>query len=139
MCIAFIIIIPRPARDHYIADLHHLKYELEEGTTLDGRPVRFGYNPLEFENFSWRGYAQMSSIQVGLGPPSHTMGGTLQATSQIIDFLQAKHFQKGKKGRRVINRSLRVTDHTLDSLLPGTYAEVGSCPFSKPAMGSRHK
>ncbi|XP_072852864.2 laminin subunit alpha-5 isoform X1 [Pogona vitticeps] len=53
----------QPARDHYIPDLHHLKYELEEGTTLDGRPVRFGYNPLEFENFSWRGYAQMSSIQ----------------------------------------------------------------------------
>uniref|UniRef100_A0A670I4A0 Laminin subunit alpha-5 n=1 Tax=Podarcis muralis TaxID=64176 RepID=A0A670I4A0_PODMU len=53
----------QPAIDHYIPDLHHLKYELEEGTTLDGRPVRFGYNPLEFENFSWRGYAQMSSIQ----------------------------------------------------------------------------
>ncbi|KAG9332520.1 hypothetical protein JZ751_014618 [Albula glossodonta] len=30
---------------------------------LDGRPVRFGYNPLEFEGFSWRGYAQMSPIQ----------------------------------------------------------------------------
>lgn len=32
---------------------------------LDGRPVRFGYNPQEFPNFSWRGYAQMSPIQVG--------------------------------------------------------------------------
>ncbi|CAM4653046.1 unnamed protein product [Caretta caretta] len=52
-----------PARDHYFPDLHHLKLELEEGTTLDGRAVRFGYNPLEFENFSWRGYAQMSPIQ----------------------------------------------------------------------------
>uniref|UniRef100_A0A8C3RSN0 Laminin subunit alpha 5 n=1 Tax=Chelydra serpentina TaxID=8475 RepID=A0A8C3RSN0_CHESE len=52
-----------PARDHYFPDLHHLKFELEEGTTLDGRAVRFGYNPLEFENFSWRGYAQMSPIQ----------------------------------------------------------------------------
>uniref|UniRef100_A0A8K9X878 Laminin subunit alpha-5 n=1 Tax=Oncorhynchus mykiss TaxID=8022 RepID=A0A8K9X878_ONCMY len=54
--------MPRP--DHYFPDLHHLKFEIEEGTTLDGRPVRFGYNPLEFEGFSWRGYAQMSSIQV---------------------------------------------------------------------------
>uniref|UniRef100_A0A8D0HF41 Laminin subunit alpha 5 n=1 Tax=Sphenodon punctatus TaxID=8508 RepID=A0A8D0HF41_SPHPU len=53
----------QPAKDHYFPDLHHLKYELEEGTTLDGRAVRFGYNPLEFENFSWRGYAQMSPIQ----------------------------------------------------------------------------
>uniref|UniRef100_A0AAZ3R377 Laminin subunit alpha-5 n=1 Tax=Oncorhynchus tshawytscha TaxID=74940 RepID=A0AAZ3R377_ONCTS len=53
----------RPRPDHYFPDLHHLKFEIEEGTMLDGRPVRFGYNPLEFEGFSWRGYAQMSSIQ----------------------------------------------------------------------------
>uniref|UniRef100_A0A8D2NNY2 Laminin subunit alpha 5 n=1 Tax=Zosterops lateralis melanops TaxID=1220523 RepID=A0A8D2NNY2_ZOSLA len=53
----------QPAHDHYVPDLHHLKIELEEGTTPAGRAVRFGYNPLEFEGFSWRGYAQMSSIQ----------------------------------------------------------------------------
>uniref|UniRef100_A0A8C9FGY1 Laminin subunit alpha 5 n=1 Tax=Pavo cristatus TaxID=9049 RepID=A0A8C9FGY1_PAVCR len=53
----------QPVRDHYFPDLHHLKFELEEGTTPAGRAVRFGYNPLEFEGFSWRGYAQMSSIQ----------------------------------------------------------------------------
>ncbi|XP_072512537.1 laminin subunit alpha-5 isoform X2 [Salminus brasiliensis] len=52
---------PRP--DHYFPDLHHMKFEVEDGTMLDGRPVRFGYNPLEFEGFSWRGYAQMSPIQ----------------------------------------------------------------------------
>ncbi|XP_056106000.1 laminin subunit alpha-5 isoform X1 [Rhinichthys klamathensis goyatoka] len=52
---------PRP--DHYFPDLHHMKFEVEDGTTMDGRPVRFGYNPLEFESFSWRGYAQMSLIQ----------------------------------------------------------------------------
>lgn len=55
----------RPRPDHYFPDLHHLKFEIEEGTMLDGRPVRFGYNPQEFPNFSWRGYAQMSPIQVG--------------------------------------------------------------------------
>uniref|UniRef100_A0A8K9UV88 Laminin subunit alpha-5 n=1 Tax=Oncorhynchus mykiss TaxID=8022 RepID=A0A8K9UV88_ONCMY len=53
----------RPRPDHYFPDLHHLKFEIEEGATLDGRPVRFGYNPAEFERFSWRGYAQMSPIQ----------------------------------------------------------------------------
>ncbi|XP_069099253.1 laminin subunit alpha-5 isoform X1 [Pleurodeles waltl] len=53
----------QPKKDHYFPDLHHLKFEVEDGTTLDGRAVRFGYNPLEFENFSWRGYAQMSSFQ----------------------------------------------------------------------------
>ncbi|XP_051518234.1 laminin subunit alpha-5 [Myxocyprinus asiaticus] len=53
----------QPRLDHYFPDLHHMKFEVEEGTTKDGRPVRFGYNPLEFESFSWRGYAQMSPIQ----------------------------------------------------------------------------
>ncbi|XP_061114000.1 laminin subunit alpha-5 isoform X1 [Conger conger] len=53
----------QPKPDHYFPDLHHLKFEIEDGTVLDGRPVRFGYNPLEFEGFSWRGYAQMSPIQ----------------------------------------------------------------------------
>ncbi|XP_066558405.1 laminin subunit alpha-5 isoform X2 [Amia ocellicauda] len=53
----------QPKSDHYFPDLHHLKFEIEDGTVLDGRPVRFGYNPLEFESFSWRGYAQMSPIQ----------------------------------------------------------------------------
>uniref|UniRef100_A0A8C2ZML6 Laminin subunit alpha-5 n=1 Tax=Cyclopterus lumpus TaxID=8103 RepID=A0A8C2ZML6_CYCLU len=53
--------LPRP--DYYFPDLHHLKFEIEEGTMLDGRPVRFGYNPLEFPDFSWRGYAQMSPVQ----------------------------------------------------------------------------
>uniref|UniRef100_A0A8C2ZNF1 Laminin subunit alpha-5 n=1 Tax=Cyclopterus lumpus TaxID=8103 RepID=A0A8C2ZNF1_CYCLU len=58
--------LPRP--DYYFPDLHHLKFEIEEGTMLDGRPVRFGYNPLEFPDFSWRGYAQMSPVQVGTSP-----------------------------------------------------------------------
>ncbi|XP_077572690.1 laminin subunit alpha-5 isoform X2 [Stigmatopora nigra] len=51
------------AVDHYFPDLHHLKFEVEEGTMLDGRPVRFGYDAIEFPGFSWRGYAQMSLIQ----------------------------------------------------------------------------
>uniref|UniRef100_A0A8C9WEB0 Laminin, alpha 5 n=1 Tax=Scleropages formosus TaxID=113540 RepID=A0A8C9WEB0_SCLFO len=53
----------QPRTDHYFPDLHHLKFEIEDGTTVDGRPVRFGYNHLEFGDFSWRGYAQMSSVQ----------------------------------------------------------------------------
>ncbi|XP_023375663.1 laminin subunit alpha-5, partial [Pteropus vampyrus] len=52
-----------PAPDHFLPDLHHVRLELEEAATPDGRPVRFGFNPLEFENFSWRGYAQMAPIQ----------------------------------------------------------------------------
>uniref|UniRef100_A0A4W3JCR4 Laminin, alpha 5 n=1 Tax=Callorhinchus milii TaxID=7868 RepID=A0A4W3JCR4_CALMI len=49
--------------DHYFPDLHHLRSEIEDGTTPEGRPVRFGFSLLEFEDFSWRGYALMSHIQ----------------------------------------------------------------------------
>ncbi|XP_053429462.1 laminin subunit alpha-5 isoform X2 [Nycticebus coucang] len=52
-----------PARDHYLPDLHHLRLELEEAATPEGHALRFGFNPLEFENFSWRGYVQMTPIQ----------------------------------------------------------------------------
>lgn len=45
-----------------------MRLELEEATTPQGHTVRFGFNPLEFESFSWRGYAQMTPIQVGKGP-----------------------------------------------------------------------
>uniref|UniRef100_A0A8C6QSK2 Laminin, alpha 5 n=1 Tax=Nannospalax galili TaxID=1026970 RepID=A0A8C6QSK2_NANGA len=52
-----------PVRDHYLPDLHHLRLELEEAVTPEGHAVRFGFNHLEFENFSWRGYAHMAPIQ----------------------------------------------------------------------------
>ncbi|XP_013000023.2 laminin subunit alpha-5 isoform X2 [Cavia porcellus] len=52
-----------PVKDHYLPDLHHLRLELEEAATPEGHAVRFGFNPLEFENFSWRGYAHMAPIQ----------------------------------------------------------------------------
>lgn len=41
-----------------------MKFEIEDGTTAQGEKIRFGYDPQEFPSFSWRGYAQMSSIQV---------------------------------------------------------------------------
>lgn len=46
-----------------------MKYELEDGTTPGGRDLRFGFDPLEFPGFSWRGYAQMTPLQVR-GPTS---------------------------------------------------------------------
>uniref|UniRef100_I3MWP1 Laminin subunit alpha-5 n=1 Tax=Ictidomys tridecemlineatus TaxID=43179 RepID=I3MWP1_ICTTR len=52
-----------PARDHYLPDLLHLRQELEDAATPEGHAVRFGFNPLEFESFSWRGYAHMTAIQ----------------------------------------------------------------------------
>lgn len=75
------VCVCRPRVDHYFPDLHHLKFEIEEGTTPDGRAVRFGYDRLEFRDFSWRGYAQMSPIQVGR--PETRTGLRLQHLSEI--------------------------------------------------------
>ncbi|XP_042817414.1 laminin subunit alpha-3 isoform X1 [Panthera tigris] len=53
----------RPENNYYFPDLHHMKYEIEDGTVPNGRELRFGFDPLEFPEFSWRGYAQMTSVQ----------------------------------------------------------------------------
>ncbi|KAM4604969.1 laminin subunit alpha-3-like isoform 2-T2 [Polymixia lowei] len=52
-----------PAASHYFPSLHQLKFEVEDGITPNARPVRFGYDPQEFPEFSWRGYAVMSPAQ----------------------------------------------------------------------------
>ncbi|XP_042299302.1 laminin subunit alpha-3-like [Sceloporus undulatus] len=52
-----------PEKNYYFPNLHHMKYEIEDGTSPNGRGIRFGYDPLEFPGFSWRGYVKMSSIQ----------------------------------------------------------------------------
>lgn len=83
----------RPAKDHYLADLHHMRLELEEAATPEGHAVRFGFNPLEFESFSWRGYAHMMAIQVrhaasclGLGAKMEPAGppGVTSRTSKAL-------------------------------------------------------
>uniref|UniRef100_A0A8D0LAX1 Laminin subunit alpha 3 n=1 Tax=Sphenodon punctatus TaxID=8508 RepID=A0A8D0LAX1_SPHPU len=53
----------RPEQNYYFPNLHHMKFEIEDGTTPSGRGIRFGYDPQEFPGFSWRGYAWMSAIQ----------------------------------------------------------------------------
>nr|XP_051707297.1 laminin subunit alpha-3 isoform X2 [Oryctolagus cuniculus] len=53
----------RPEKNYYFPDLHHMKYEIEEGTTPAGGALRFGFDPLTFPEFSWRGYAQMTPVQ----------------------------------------------------------------------------
>ncbi|XP_009989305.1 PREDICTED: laminin subunit alpha-3, partial [Tauraco erythrolophus] len=52
-----------PEKNYFFPDLHHMKFEIEDGTTVKGKEIRFGYDPQEFPSFSWRGYARMSSIQ----------------------------------------------------------------------------
>uniref|UniRef100_A0A803YEN2 Laminin subunit alpha 3 n=1 Tax=Meleagris gallopavo TaxID=9103 RepID=A0A803YEN2_MELGA len=52
-----------PEKNYFFPDLHHMKFEIEDGTTVKGKEIRFGYDPEEFPSFSWRGYARMSAIQ----------------------------------------------------------------------------
>ncbi|XP_014845866.1 PREDICTED: laminin subunit alpha-3-like isoform X1 [Poecilia mexicana] len=52
-----------PFPGYFFPSLHQLKFEVEDGTTPNSRPVRFGFNPQEFPEFSWRGYAVMSPAQ----------------------------------------------------------------------------
>ena len=59
-----LFIYKRPENNYYFPDLHHMRYEIEDGTTPSGRALRFGFDPLEFPGFSWRGYAQMTPVQV---------------------------------------------------------------------------
>ncbi|KAM8839447.1 laminin subunit alpha-3-like isoform 1-T1 [Synchiropus picturatus] len=53
----------QPAPGFYFPTLHQFKYEVEDGTTPNSRPVRFGYDPQEFPDYSWRGYAMLSPAQ----------------------------------------------------------------------------
>ncbi|XP_037333672.2 laminin subunit alpha-5 isoform X2 [Pungitius pungitius] len=80
--------LPRP--DHYFPDLHHLKFEIEEGTMLDDRPVRFGYNPLEFPDFSWRGYAQMSPVQTAVKLQVYVSEADVYLTRFILRYVNSE-------------------------------------------------
>ncbi|XP_052597506.1 laminin subunit alpha-3 isoform X1 [Peromyscus californicus insignis] len=53
----------RPENNYYFPDLHHMKHEVEDGAGPNGRDLRFGFDPMVFPEFSWRGYALMSSVQ----------------------------------------------------------------------------
>lgn len=94
-------------------DLHHMRLELEEAATPEGHAVRFGFNPLEFENFSWRGYAHMTPIQVGHAALSQ---GSVQERNQM-----------GLLARRVITGA-RSTMAREVTLLSQTHRSPGSWP-----------
>lgn len=85
----------RPAKDHYLPDLHHMRLELEEAATPEGHAVRFGFNPLEFENFSWRGYAHMTAIQVDCAAPSLGCRGLGLWGGQRSDVVVLHHHSPG--------------------------------------------
>ena len=53
-----------PIATHYFPSLYHNMYELEDGRTSSGGAVRYGFDTRTFPEFSWKGYAIFSKIQV---------------------------------------------------------------------------
>ncbi|XP_064409675.1 laminin subunit alpha-3 isoform X2 [Latimeria chalumnae] len=76
-----------PKNNYYFPDLHQMKFEIEDGTTPNGRAVRFGYDPQEFANFSWRGYAQMSPVQNEVRVTLHVEKSNLYLFRVILRYL----------------------------------------------------
>lgn len=55
-----------PLKTHYFPTLHQYLYEAEDGRTPAQTPVRIGFNDTQFPNYSWKGYAIFSMLQVNL-------------------------------------------------------------------------
>lgn len=48
----------------FFPTLYQNQYELEDGRTPDSTTVRYGFDANEFTDFSMRGYAKFSGVQV---------------------------------------------------------------------------
>lgn len=53
-----------PLQAHYFPTLYQYQFEVEDGRTPANTPVRYGYDEQIFRNFSWKGYAVFSFLQV---------------------------------------------------------------------------
>ena len=54
----------RPITNYYHPTLYQILSEIEDGRTPENTPVRCRLNEAEFPDYSWRGYAVFSEIQV---------------------------------------------------------------------------
>ncbi|MEE6464203.1 hypothetical protein FKM82_006212 [Ascaphus truei] len=77
----------QPKANYYFPDLYQMKFEIEDGTTTTGRGVRFGYDPTEFPDFSWRGYAQMTPIQNEVRIPVNVEKSNLNLFRIILRYI----------------------------------------------------
>ncbi|XP_022089419.1 laminin subunit alpha-like isoform X2 [Acanthaster planci] len=57
------IMCNEPLPTHFFPDLYQHKFEIEGGSTPEGRRLRVGFDETEFPGFSYLAYAVMSSIQ----------------------------------------------------------------------------
>ncbi|XP_069587314.1 laminin subunit alpha-3 [Ranitomeya imitator] len=126
----------QPNQNYYFPDLHQMKFEIEDGTTASGRPVRFGYNSQEFPGFSWRGYAQMSAIQNEVRVPVTVGKSNLNLFRIILRYINpgvsvingqiSVHRSRSTKG------SLDVKDIVFPPSAEPTFLTVPGKSFAEP-------
>ncbi|XP_056377714.1 laminin subunit alpha-3 isoform X2 [Hyla sarda] len=126
----------QPKENYYFPDLHQMKFEIEDGTTVNGRAVRFGYDPQVFPGFSWRGYAQMSSIQNEVRVPVHVGKSNLNLFRIILRYINPG--VNSITGRITAQRSrsskgsLDVKDIVFPPSMEPTFLTVPGKSFAEP-------
>ncbi|KAJ8267959.1 hypothetical protein COCON_G00131310 [Conger conger] len=115
----------QPEKNFYFPDLHHMKYEVEDGITPNGRPARFGYSPQQFPEFSWRGYATMSRGQGEVRVTVHVDGAESSPFRFILRFVN--------RGNSSVTGRV-IAAHVRGSEGPEQSKEVVFPPSSKPAF-----
>ena len=50
--------------NHFLPDLYHIKFELEDGKMDDGSQAAYGYSHAIFPDFTWKGYVTFADDQV---------------------------------------------------------------------------
>ncbi|XP_037538133.1 laminin subunit alpha-3 [Nematolebias whitei] len=109
-----------PAPGYYFPTLHQLKFEAEEGTTPNARPVRFGFNPQEFPEFSWRGYAIMSPAQSDVRVTVHVEpnAGRQNLFRVILRFINPSSISVPGIIRATTNRGSAGTEQSKEVIFP---------------------
>ncbi|XP_061588324.1 laminin subunit alpha-3-like isoform X2 [Cololabis saira] len=109
-----------PASGYYFPTLHQLKFEVEDGTTPNTRPVRFGYNPQEFPDFSWRGYAIMSPAQSEVRVIVHVdpKDGRQNLFRVVLRFVNPSSVSVTGSIDATSNRGIPGKDHSKEIIFP---------------------
>ncbi|XP_028282768.1 laminin subunit alpha-3-like isoform X2 [Parambassis ranga] len=111
-----------PAPNYYFPTLHQLKFEVEDGTTPNARPVRFGYNPQEFPDFSWRGYAVMSPAESEVRVSVHVdpNDGRQHLFRVVLRFINPSSSSVTGSIRATNNRGTAGSDQSKEIIFPAS-------------------
>ncbi|XP_078791367.1 laminin subunit alpha-3 isoform X1 [Oryzias latipes] len=109
-----------PAPSFYFPTLHQLKFEIEDGTTPNARPVRFGYDPKEFPDFSWRGYAIMSPAQSEVRVTVHVdpKDGRQNLFRVVLQFINPSSISVSGSIKATHSRGISGTDQMKEIVFP---------------------